>query len=82
MPEFGNDNNTDWIIKQIGEPSITSQIDNGIENKLIEIRYAMFPQKSGKLKTPELIFNGYYIDSIDTFINDEINYILNKKQWI
>lgn len=62
MPQFPENANTDWVIKQIDNPVVSSEIDNGIETRKIEIRYAMFPQKSGKLQTPELTFNGYYID--------------------
>lgn len=61
MPQFADGGN-DWIVKQLDEPTVVSEIDNGIEVRKIEIRYAMFPQKSGKLTVPELRFNGYYID--------------------
>lgn len=61
MPQFA-DGGSDWIVKQLDEPTVTSEIENGIEVRKIEIRYAMFPQKSGRLTVPELRFNGYYID--------------------
>lgn len=60
VPQFSD--GQDWIIKQIDQPTINTEIDNGIETKKIEIRYAMFPQKSGRLSVPELQFGGYYID--------------------
>ena len=62
LPEFADNGNSDWIIKQIDSPQAVSEIENGIETHKIEIHYAMFPQKSGKLKTPELNFSGYYFD--------------------
>lgn len=61
MPQFA-DGGSDWIVKQLDEPTVTSEIENGIEVRKIEIRYAMFPQKSGRLTVPELRFSGYYID--------------------
>nr|QIM10597.1 hypothetical protein PlAlph_4890 [uncultured Alphaproteobacteria bacterium] len=61
LPQFADGGN-DWIVKQLDEPTVASEIENGLEVRKIEIRYAMFPQKSGKLSVPELRFNGYYID--------------------
>ncbi|MBR1648602.1 MAG: BatD family protein [Alphaproteobacteria bacterium] len=61
-PIFDSLGSQDWIIKRISEPFTSSEIDNGIEVKKLEIKYAMFPQKSGTLKTPEVYFKGYYID--------------------
>ncbi len=61
LPQF-SDGGSDWIIKQLGQPTEVSEIDNGIEVHKIEIKYAMFPQKSGRLTIPALNFNGYYWD--------------------
>lgn len=61
MPQFA-DGGSDWIVKQLDEPTVTTEIDNGEEVRKIEIRYAVFPQKSGRLTIPELRFSGYYID--------------------
>ena len=63
IPQFADNGNHDWVIKQLGKPAVSSEYDNGIEVHNITINYALFPQKSGKLKIPELQFNGYYIDS-------------------
>lgn len=62
LPQFVDSGNNEWIIKQLGAPTVSSEIDNGTEAQTISINYALFPQKSGHLKTPELQFNGYYID--------------------
>lgn len=66
LPQFVDSGNNDWIIKQLDAPSISSEIDNGTEVKTVNINYALFPQKSGHLKTPELQFNGYYLDKTKT----------------
>ena len=62
LPQFADNGNKDWVIKQLDNPVVTEEIDNGIEVKKIEIKYALFPQKSGKMTIPELRFNGYYVD--------------------
>ena len=62
LPQFVDSGNGDWIIKQLDAPVVSSEFDNGIETRNITINYALFPQKSGQLQTPELQFNGYYID--------------------
>ena len=51
----------DWIIKSLGEPQVSSSIDNGITSREITFNYALFPQKSGKLEIPAVRFNGYYL---------------------
>lgn len=51
----------DWMIKSLGDPEINSKIINGRQLREIEFKYALFPQKSGILETPEFVFNGYYL---------------------
>lgn len=53
--------NEDWIIKSLGEPTISSQIINGRNIREIIFNYALFPQKSGHLEVPAVRFNGYYL---------------------
>lgn len=60
-PQFIDDGNNDWIIKSLGSPTIGSKIVNGRSLREITFRYALFPQKSGTLKTPEVRFQGYYL---------------------
>ena len=62
LPRFTDTDNGEWIIKQLDTPKVSSELSNGIETRNITINYALFPQKSGNLKIPELHFNGYYID--------------------
>lgn len=47
----------DAIIKQIGEDNYSTK-RNGISYEVFERRYAIFPQKSGKLKVNPLTFEG------------------------
>ena len=60
-PQFIDNGNNDWIIKSLGSPTIGSKIVNGRSLREITFRYALFPQKSGTLKTPEVRFQGYYL---------------------
>ena len=59
-PKLASEND-DWIIKRLGEPVINSKIINGRSLREIEFKYALFPQKSGKLKAPDFVFEGYYL---------------------
>ncbi len=61
MPQFIDDGSGDWIIKSLGEPIINSRVINGRQLREIQFKYALFPQKSGELKTPNIEFNGYYL---------------------
>jgi len=60
-PAFIDNGNNDWIIKSLGEPIVNSKIINGRQLREIQFKYALFPQKSGLLKTPDIEFQGYYL---------------------
>ena len=62
LPQFIDDGSQSWIIKQISEPKVDTEIDNGIESKIVTIRYALFPQKSGVLNVPQMRLHAYYPD--------------------
>lgn len=62
LPQFIDDGGQNWIIKQISEPIVDTELDNGIESKIITIRYALFPQKSGVLTIPQMRLHAYYPD--------------------
>ena len=62
LPQFVEDGSNNWIIKQLSEPIVSSEINNGIEVKNITIKYALFPQKSGTLPVPSMQLNAYYFD--------------------
>lgn len=48
----------EWEIRQLGEPLITNK--NG--QRIIKLKYAFFPQKSGKLTLPSVTVRGYYVE--------------------
>lgn len=50
-----------WIIRPLGETTQESQVINGQNVRVIKVKLALFPQKSGKLQLPELAVDGYYL---------------------
>ena len=62
LPQFIDNGEQNWIIKQISEPIVNTELDNGIESKTVTIRYALFPQKSGVLSIPQMRLHAYYPD--------------------
>ena len=61
QPVIVDNGNRDWIIKSMGEPTVESKVVNGRRLREIQFHYALFPQKSGRLKTPDIEFQGYYL---------------------
>ena len=60
-PQFIQENQDDWIIRAMGEPQVKTKIVNGRSMREIVLQYALFPQKSGALKTPRVRFEGFYL---------------------
>lgn len=60
-PQFIDDGQNNWLIKSLGQPTVGSKVVNGRSIREIKFHYALFPQKSGLLTTPEVQFNGYYL---------------------
>lgn len=52
-------NNKDWVIRSIGTPDINPLVVKGKKMREITFKYAMFPQRSGKLTVPAARFEGY-----------------------
>ena len=47
----------DARVEQLGEPRTYEQIVNGVRHGVIELRYAIFPLKSGELTIPPQVFS-------------------------
>lgn len=77
-PYFEGNENNDWIIKSLGAPEVNSQIINGQTIRELTFKYALFPQRSGKLIVPAAKFRGFYLtkesrnDPFGRFFNDDI----------
>lgn len=51
--------NSDWIIKSLGQPRIEVMVKDGKRVREIRFDYALFAQKSGRLIIPAFEFEGY-----------------------
>lgn len=45
------------LVERLGEPRTYEKTINGIRHGVIEVRYALFPQKSGELTIPAQLFS-------------------------
>lgn len=74
-PQFVTDN-SDWIILSLGNPQITNiKSQSGTALRQITFKYALFPQKSGTLRIPEVWFEGYAgnkDNSLSNLLNQDI----------
>lgn len=77
-PYFEVSGDNDWIIKSLGAPVVNSQIINGQTIRELVFKYALFPQKSGKMTVPAAKFRGFYLtkdsrnDPFGRFFNDDV----------
>ncbi len=77
-PYFEMSDNNDWIIKSLGAPIVNSQVINGQTIRELVFKYAMFPQKSGKMTVPAAKFRGFYLtkdtrhDPFGRFFDDDV----------
>ncbi|MCO6059421.1 BatD family protein [Pseudomonas sp. MOB-449] len=53
----------DARVEQLGEPRTYEKEINGVRHGVIEVRYAVFPQKSGVLNIPPQVFSATLVDS-------------------
>ncbi len=54
---------SDALVERLGEPRTYEKDINGIRHGVIEIRYALFPQKSGTLSIPAQLFSATTVAS-------------------
>jgi len=47
------------LVERLGEDARYTTRINGVEYQVVERRYAIFPEESGELVIPEVVFNGY-----------------------
>ena len=72
VPMVNDENN--WVIRSLGEPEFESQVIDGHSVRVVKIKLALFPQKSGVLDLPEIAVEGYYLtknkDPFNAFFAD------------
>ena len=66
------ENADDWEIRQLDKPVITDK--NG--QRIIKIKYAFFPQKSGNLALPRITVKGYYVERKSGDLSQSVNGLL------
>lgn len=54
---------TDAIVEQLGESRTYEKLINGVRHGVIELRYGIYPQKSGELIIPAQTFSATQVDS-------------------
>lgn len=54
---------SDALVERLGEPRTYEKDINGIRHGVIEVRYALFPQKSGALSIPAQLFSATTVAS-------------------
>lgn len=54
---------SDALVERLGEPRTYEKDINGIRHGVIEVRYALFPQKSGTLNIPAQLFSATTVAS-------------------
>ncbi|MFZ6049612.1 BatD family protein [Pseudomonas sp. CR3202] len=52
----------DALVQQLGDPRTYEKEINGVRHGVIEVRYALFPQKSGVLNIPPQVFSATLVD--------------------
>ncbi len=66
----------DWVVLPVSDkPQIKQEVINGRQTNIATYVFAAFPQKSGKIKAPQFVFDGYYVKDSDfafSNFNDEI----------
>ncbi|WP_213877426.1 BatD family protein [Pseudomonas sp. dw_358] len=54
---------TDAKVEQLGDVRTYEKIINGVRHGVIEMRFAIYPQRSGQLTIPALVFNATLVDT-------------------
>lgn len=54
---------SDARVEPLGEPKTFEQIINGVRHGVIELRYAIYPQRSGDLLIPAQLFSATMVDT-------------------
>lgn len=53
----------DARVESLGEPKTFEQTINGVRHGVIELRYAIYPQRSGELSIPSQLFSATLVDN-------------------
>ena len=72
-PQFTELEMPETVIQLIGSPNQYEKLIDGVRYGVYEKRYVIFPQRSGTLEIPDILFRGEVTDSSSNFVFRNLN---------
>ena len=72
-PQFTELEIPDTVIQLIGSPNQYEKLIDGVRYGVYEKRYVIFPQRSGSLEIPDILFRGEVTDGSSNFVFRNLN---------
>ncbi len=72
-PQFTELEMDDTVIQLIGSPNQYERLIDGVRYGVYEKRYVIFPQRSGTLEIPDILFRGEVTDGSSNFVFRNLN---------
>jgi len=72
-PQFTELEMDDTVIQLIGSPNQYERLIDGVRYGVYEKRYVIFPQRSGPLEIPDILFRGEVTDGSSNFVFRNLN---------
>ncbi len=72
-PQFTEPEMPDTVIQLIGSPNQYERLIDGTRYGVYEKRYVIFPQRSGPLEIPDILFRGEVTDGSSNFVFRNLN---------
>lgn len=72
-PQFTELEIPDTVIQLIGSPNQYEKLIDGVRYGVYEKRYVIFPQRSGALEIPDILFRGEVTDGSSNFVFRNLN---------
>jgi hypothetical protein len=72
-PQFTELEMPDSVIQLIGSPNQYEKLIDGVRYGVYEKRYVIFPQRSGPLEVPDILFRGEVTDGSSNFVFRNLN---------
>ena len=72
-PQFTELEMEDSVIQLIGSPNQYEKLIDGVRYGVYEKRYVIFPQRSGPLEIPDILFRGEVTDGSSNFVFRNLN---------
>ena len=72
-PQFTELDMPETVIQLIGSPNQYERLIDGVRYGVYEMRYVIFPQRSGPLEIPDILFRGEVTDGSSNFVFRNLN---------